>query len=115
MFKRKVGLYWLDRTIISGAPESPTPEIPPEEPEDPTPVLNQIQPDSAGGWAVDLHAFGSDFVDGSVIMFDDTELTTTFLSVDELQCTVGALEPKTYDVTVHTGDKSSAPLPFLKY
>jgi hypothetical protein len=58
-----------------------------ENNDNPTPTLNSITPDSAnsGDEAFTLTAEGSDFINGSIIIFDGKEKTTTFVSSTQIK------------------------------
>jgi len=86
----------------------------------PVPTLTSISPNSAthGGKAFTLTATGTNYVSTSVIEWNGTKLTTTFVSSTSLTATVSAADiakAGTAEVTVFTptpGGGTTAPLTF---
>jgi hypothetical protein len=96
------------------APEDTGPE---PEPPDPAlkPVLNSINPSSAnlGDPDLTMHANGSKFVDGSVIVFNGGDEPTTFISDNQLSTIVRpstATTPGSYGVNIRNPDGQYADL-----
>jgi len=95
------------------APPSPAPHEPPPPPDEPPPVLARIEPDSAGDWNVELHAFGSGFTPESLIVLGGDVYETTYVSGGDLSTVVpGSLAAGVYPVLVRTGTQESGALSF---
>jgi len=94
---------------IGNLEQPPTETAPTEDP----PVLEALQPDSSGQWDAQVRAIGSNFKQNSVLVANDTEANTAFISSTELSSVVpGVHTPGTYQVKVRTGTLESAELPF---
>jgi hypothetical protein len=92
--------------------------------DNPVPTLSSISPDSAvrGAGSVEITATGSNFIDGSVLIWDGDERPTTLVSATELRATLlaGDLLKTTADIerTVwirnpEPGGGTSGALPFV--
>ena len=94
-FISDAGIYLVKTSAVSGFTQNPMP------------VLNSISPASvtAGGSSVTLTAMGSSFLSSSVIDWNGTPLTTTFVSGQQLTAPVPAStfsQPGTAQVAVYT-------------
>lgn len=107
-FISDAGIYLVKTSAVSGSTQNPTP------------VLNSISPASvaAGGSSVPLTVTGSNFLSSSVIDWNGTPITTTFVSGQQLTALVPASsisQPGTAQVAVYTpgpGGGSSVPAVF---
>jgi len=68
--------------------------------ENPIPVVAAINPTTIGLGSSNIEITGSDFVQGAVVMFGNTALTTTFVSATQLTAHVNATTSGTVPVTV---------------
>jgi hypothetical protein len=93
------------------------PIVEPDEPEpEPTgPVLNTLDPSTAAKGPVALRALGEHFTDVDVIVFNNSEVATTYVSETELTADIdtSSLGKSTYFVLVRQGNDDSDPLPFV--
>jgi hypothetical protein len=93
------------------------PIVEPDEPEpEPTgPVLNTLDPSTAAKGQVALRALGERFTDVDVIVFNNSEVATTYVSETELTADIdtSSLGKSTYFVLVRQGNDDTDPLPFV--
>lgn len=90
-------------------PDEPEPDEPNE------PILTSLDPESSPkGTAVTLRALGEGFTDGDKIVFNTSEITTTFVSESELTAepVTSSLNKGSYPVLVRQGTTDTDPLPF---
>ena len=75
----------------------------------PIPVLTNVNPKNIGVGSLTIYAAGSKFVNGAVIQFGSTALTTTFVSSTLLSATLNATSAASVPVTVMNPNPGSAP------
>jgi hypothetical protein len=91
------------------------PDEPEPEPEPIGPVLSELDPSTATkGAAVTLRVLGAGFTEGDKIVFNGSEITTTFVSDTELTAepNTSSLGKSTYDVLVRHDGADTAALQF---
>lgn len=76
----------------------------------PTPTLDSLDPDHAAVGDVTLVVHGTGFMAGAVIVFNDNDEVTQFVSDSEVSAVVGVSEPGNYPVAVRNPDGSLSPL-----
>jgi|tagenome__1003787_1003787.scaffolds.fasta_scaffold20809018_1 hypothetical protein len=91
------------------------PDEPEPEPEPTGPVLNTLDPSTAAKGPFSLRALGERFTDVDVIVFNNSEVATTYVSETELTADIdtSSLGKSTYFVLVRQGNDDSDPLPFV--
>lgn len=112
-----LGLFFLLTAI--GACSSGSSTDPPDE--NPTPSIDALDPASVivGSGALTLTVSGSGFVEASIVRWDGSERTTTYVSASELTASIPAADVASqgdFDVTVFSpppGGGESASTPFV--
>lgn len=86
---------------------------PPEEPvTDPPPVVTMLYPGQAKVPSASVDVRGSGFTERCVVIFQDMEVMTTFVSNGKLTAILSASLPGTYDVKVRGDGGVSNSKPF---